>query len=44
MPNALASLNRLLDPQRPDLAEVKARMQTYMGCDAPASDPVYPRK
>ena len=44
MPNALASLNRLLDPQRPDLAGVKALLRDYIGCEAPASDPAFPRK
>jgi len=44
MPNALVSLNRLLDPQRPDIAALKARMLTFLGCDGPKGDPVFPRK
>lgn len=44
MPNALAALNRLLDPQRADLGTLKALMPSYLGCDGPKSDPVFARK
>jgi hypothetical protein len=44
MPNALASLDRLLDANTPDAELLKTRMQTYLGCSAPAADPVFPRR
>jgi hypothetical protein len=44
MPNALASLDRLLDSSAPGIDALRARMNTYLGCSAPAEDPVYPRR
>jgi hypothetical protein len=43
MPNALASLNRLLVDHPPDSA-LRQRMSTFLGCSSPADDPVYPRR
>jgi mono/diheme cytochrome c family protein len=43
MPNALASLNRLLVDHPPGSA-LRQRMNDYLGCTAPAEDPVYPRR
>jgi hypothetical protein len=44
MPNALASLDRLLDPAAPGIDELKRLMQKYIGCSAPAPDPVFTRR
>ena len=44
MPNALASLDRLLDANVSNAAEIKSRMLKYLGCTAPVPDPVYPRR
>ncbi|CDS48368.1 hypothetical protein [Polaromonas sp. CG9_12] len=44
MPNALASLDRLLDSSAPGIDALRARMKKYLGCSAPAEDPVYPRR
>lgn len=44
MPNALASLDRLLDSSDPNSVAVRSRMKTYLGCSAPAEDPAYPRR
>jgi len=44
MPNALASLDRLLDSSAPNSIALRNRMKTYLGCSAPAEDPVYPRR
>ncbi len=44
MPNALASLDRLLDSSAPGNAALRIRMNTYLGCSTPAQDPVYPRR
>jgi len=44
MPNALASLDRLLDNSAPGIDALRARMKKYLGCSAPAEDPVYPRR
>jgi hypothetical protein len=43
MPNASASLNRLLVDHPPDSA-LRQRMNTYLGCNAPADDPAYRRR
>jgi hypothetical protein len=44
MPNALASLNRLLDPNSPGVDVLKERMVRYLGCSAPAEDPAFARR
>lgn len=44
MPNALASLDRLLDSNAPGIDALRIRMKTYLGCATPAEDPVYPRR
>lgn len=44
MPNALASLNRLLDPSSPGVDVLKERMVRYLGCSAPAEDPAFARR
>jgi hypothetical protein len=43
MPNALASLNRLLVDHPPG-SPLRQRMATYLGCSEPSPDPVYPRR
>jgi hypothetical protein len=44
MPNALASLDRLLDGGTGSNAAMRERMRLYLGCSTPAPDPVYPRR
>ena len=44
MPNALASLDRLLDGNAPGINALRNRMDSYLGCATPAEDPVYPRR
>jgi mono/diheme cytochrome c family protein len=44
MPNALASTDRLFDTGAAGIDAQMHRMETYLGCSAPADDPVYPRR
>lgn len=43
MPNALVSLNSIAERTKADPA-LAALMRTFLGCDAPRPDPVYPRR
>lgn len=43
MPNALVSYDRLLERTRDDPALAQL-LRTFLGCDAPADDPVYPKR